>query len=217
MSFDALAPHYRWMEFVLAGNKLQRCRIAFLARVAGARNVLILGEGNGRFLTACCRALPTARITCIDGSAAMLTHARDRLRRQGLALERIEFVHADALVWPPPQAGFDLVVTHFFLDCFSADELSRLIATITKAATREAAWLIADFQVPPGGLSRFRALATHRLMYLFFRAAAGLSARTLVNPDHFLQTHGFVLRARQVTEWGLLRTDWWVREANPTG
>ena len=29
-SFDLLAPHYRWMEFVLAGRKLQECRTVFL-------------------------------------------------------------------------------------------------------------------------------------------------------------------------------------------
>src|SRR5439155_22241467 len=33
MSFDTLAPHYRWMEFILAGKKLQRCRTAFLDEI----------------------------------------------------------------------------------------------------------------------------------------------------------------------------------------
>src|SRR5690349_9347963 len=72
MSFDVLAPHYRWMEFVLAGEKLQRCRTAFLDSTGGAKNILILGEGNGRFLLECRRKFPDGQITCVDASARML-------------------------------------------------------------------------------------------------------------------------------------------------
>jgi len=39
MSFDVLAPHYRWMELVCAGDLLQRCRMAHLARVPTARQI----------------------------------------------------------------------------------------------------------------------------------------------------------------------------------
>ena len=46
MSFDLLAPHYRWMEFILAGEKLQRCRTAFLDELPAARNILLVGEEN---------------------------------------------------------------------------------------------------------------------------------------------------------------------------
>lgn len=31
MSFDRIAPHYRWLEAILAGNVLQRARTAWLA------------------------------------------------------------------------------------------------------------------------------------------------------------------------------------------
>jgi hypothetical protein len=50
MSFDRLAPHYRWLEWVLAGRKLQRCRTAFLDEIGRADATLLVGEGNGRFL-----------------------------------------------------------------------------------------------------------------------------------------------------------------------
>lgn len=88
MGFDPLAPHYRWMEFVLAGNKLQRCRTAFLSRANQARNILLMGEGNGRFLIECRRRLKQARITCVDNSGCMLESARERLVRCGLSSER---------------------------------------------------------------------------------------------------------------------------------
>src|SRR5712671_6722984 len=55
VNFDVLARHYRWMELVLAGEKLQRCRTAFLGEIPAARNILLLGEGHGRCLVECCR------------------------------------------------------------------------------------------------------------------------------------------------------------------
>src|SRR5579859_448771 len=111
------------MELVLAGNKLQRCRTAFLEKSADSRNVLIMGEGNGRFLIECRRRLRAAHIICVDSSRRMLEMAKERLRRHKLDGAATDFVHADALEWRPPPGAFDLVVTHFFLDCFRPEQL----------------------------------------------------------------------------------------------
>ncbi len=209
MSFDTLAPHYRWMEFVLAGNKLQRCRTAFLKDVANARDVLICGEGNGRFLVECRRRLPRARITCVDASPRMLEAARTRLARQDLFDPNIEFLLADILQWDSEPARFDLIVTHFFLDCFRPEQLAGVVSALATSTRAGAAWLLADFQIPVSSLSRLRALACHWLMYRFFRLTTALPARKLTAPDPFLARNGFSLRDRRESEWGLLHTDLW--------
>jgi len=211
MGFDRLAPHYRWLEFVLAGTKLQRCRTAFLNERVDARRVLILGEGNGRFLAECRRRLEKAHITCVDGSSRMLQLARQRLLSSGLGADQTTFIHADALHWSPAERTFDLIVTHFFLDCFRPDQLQPLLAKLAGAATPNAAWWVADFQIPTSGLVRYRAAVIHRLMYWFFRVFTGLPAARLTPPDTFLQAHGFVLCERVVSEWGLLHSDLWRR------
>jgi ubiquinone/menaquinone biosynthesis C-methylase UbiE len=209
MSFDRLAAHYRWMELVLAGEKLQRCRTAFLSEVADSRKVLILGEGNGRFLFECRKALGAAQIFCVDASARMLQLARQRLEDGGLGLENIQLVHADALCWRPPQRHFDLIVTHFFLDCFRVEQLKQLLAAVTQACCPRAKWLLADFQIPEHGVPRWRAQIVHWLMYRFFRIATRLPARELTTPDPFLMDHGFLVQKRRVSDWGLLRSDLW--------
>ena len=211
MSFDRLAPHYRWMECVVAGNKLQRCRTAFLSRVKEARNVLILGEGNGRFLVEARRVLGSAPITCVDSSARMLQLAQARLSALSLSPAAVSFVHADALNWIPPKQSYDVVVSHFFLDCFQPAQLAQLLATISHAATPEAIWLLADFQIPRGCVCRWRAQLIHRVMYAFFRVFTHLPAWRLTEPDPFLQAHGYQLRERLVVDWGLLRSDLWQR------
>ena len=212
MSFDLLAPHYRWMEWLLAGEKLQHCRTMFVDRVKQCRSVLTVGEGNGRFLAALRNQLTDARITCVDASLPMLSRAKAGLERSGLNLEGIEFVHADILQWRAPSRAFDLIVTHFFLDCFSPGQLAGVVEKLSGAAARQSSWLLADFQVPAGGLRRFRALAIHRLMYAFFRLVTGLPARSLTPPDTFLAEHGFELRQRSIAEIGLLHSDLWIRK-----
>lgn len=212
MSFDALAPHYRWLEAMLAGNLLQRSRTAFLDRIQEPKQVLIYGEGNGRFLAALCERFPMARITVVDASATMLGLAKQRLMKVGHAVGRVTFVHADALNWQPAPAIFDLIVTHYFLDCFREDQLQDLVACLGRAATPSAQWLLADFKAPMAGWRGLRNRVILRLLYVFFRWATRLPARELTPPDVLLARLGFRLRQRQDFDWGLLHSDWWTRD-----
>ena len=208
VSFDFLAPHYRWMEFILAGEKLQRCRTAFLDEILIAGNILLMGEGHGRSLIECCRRFANARITCVDASEQMLTQAR----RHCVDANHVEFIRADALSWQPPSGAYDLIITNFFLDCFRADQLERIIPGLAAAATPQANWLLADFQTPPAGLRRIRSRLILWTMYAFFRALTRLPAQNLTPPDSYLGRAGFMLRRRTESEWGLLRSDWWTSE-----
>lgn len=211
MSFEKLAPHYRWLEFVLAGEKLQRCRTAFLNPELKPDNILILGEGNGRFLVECCKLFPSSKVVCVDASQTMLRLAGRRLAQNGMDRVNLELVHADALGWTPPKQSFDLLVTHFFLDCFREDQLPGLVERLAEAARPAARWLLADFQIPDRGLKRWRAKAIHQLMYTFFRITTRLPARRLHVPDGWLEHEGFSLKNRRVTDFGLLRSDLWSR------
>ncbi|MCU0750667.1 MAG: class I SAM-dependent methyltransferase, partial [Akkermansiaceae bacterium] len=147
MNFDRLAPCYRALEFLAAGNQLQRCRTAFLDSIPAPRRVLIAGEGNGRFLGEIARRFPYAAITVVDSSRTMLDLAKSRVSKSGAAASRIEFVHADLRDWTPAESGnFDLIVTHFFLDCFPPDRLAKVVARLSELAAPTATWLLADFQ-----------------------------------------------------------------------
>lgn len=211
MSFDLLAPHYRWMEFVLAGGKLQRCRTTFLDEIPAARNILLLGEGNGRSLVECCRRFPNARLTCVDASGPMLTQACRRLARHALEASHVEFIQADILNWTPAGGTYDLIITNFFLDCFRADQLEQIISRIATATASDANWLIADFHLPAAGPKRLRSRLILWSMYAFFRTMTRLPAKRLTVPDPFLERADFNLHRRTESEWSLLHSDWWMR------
>ena len=207
MSFDRIAPHYHRIERFFAGQALQRCRTALLDRIPPPSRVLILGEGDGRFLEAFLHRHPQAAVTCIDASATMLDLARARTAPAA----RVAFVHADILTWKAPTAAFDLIVTHFVLDCFRPADLASVVARLAAAATPDACWLLADFRVPAAGPRRWLARGLLRFLYAFFRRAAAVPADRLTPPDPFLESAGFVLREQKPQRFGLLHSDLWLR------
>jgi SAM-dependent methyltransferase len=209
--FNALAPHYGWMESLLAGRKLQRCRGAFLRAVPAPRRALVAGPGHGAFVAELLQAYPQLSCTCVDSSPGMLQATRARLREAGLEESRAEFIRADLLEWPAPEGEFDLIVTHFFLDCFRPEQLERLMPKLSASAAPKACWLLADFQEPAAGPAKWRARAILEIMYVFFRWAAGLPASQLTPPDSLLARQGFTLGQRRTFDWGLLHSDLWIR------
>jgi ubiquinone/menaquinone biosynthesis C-methylase UbiE len=212
MSFDALAPYYRGMEFVVAGGILQRCRTSFLAEAEHSRLALLLGEGPGRFLVELLRANSRVKVTCVERSRRMVEEARSKLVESELT--RVRFEQVDAPEWQPPGTEFDLVVTHFFLDCFQVEELESLVMKVGMATTEDARWLLADFREPERGWRRWRARAALAMMYGFFRLATGLSAARLTPPDPFLEACGFRLAARRLANFGFVHSDLWRRTAS---
>jgi SAM-dependent methyltransferase len=157
------------------------------------------------------RAHPQVRCVCVDSSAGMVRAARARLRQDGVDEGRAEFIQADLLDWAAPEAAFDLIVTHFFLDCFPQEQLERLMPKLCGAAAPQACWLLADFQEPAAGPARWRARAVIEVMYIFFRWAAALPASRLTPPGPLLARHGFILGQRRTYDWGLLHSELWTR------
>lgn len=197
MNCDRIARSYRWLEYAGFGRALEHRREAFLSEVADARRVLVLGDGDGRALAALLTAAPEARIDYVDLSARMLELARGRAGDL-----RVAYRQDDARTTPLPAAEYDLIVTHFFLDCFDAVDQAHLLARISGAATPQARWLVSEFRHP--GL-------LVRALYLFFRAATGLKTQRLVDHHPLFERFGFHL-ARSESAWrGLLASELWIR------
>jgi ubiquinone/menaquinone biosynthesis C-methylase UbiE len=209
VSFDAVAPWYRALETIAFRNALQQARIACLGDIGSPRRALITGEGNGRFLAALLQRQPLIRIDCVDSSQRMLDLARQHvLQTIPNEVGRVSFLRHDVVSWTPNDR-YDLIVTHFFLDCFSTRQVGLIVAKLAQIAAPDPSWLLTDFRIPDAGFARGYALAWLAVMYGFFRCVAGIEARELVDPSPFLQAEGFSRQRQELFRNGMLKSELW--------
>lgn len=205
-NFDRLAKLYRWMEYATFGPLLARCRGAFLGEVNSASRALVLGDGDGRFTAELLRVNPQVQIDALDASPAMLEALQ---RRAGANADRVRVRCADARNWRPTEAPYDLVATHFFLDCLTTDEVRVLAAKMRGAVSPSAAWIVSEFAIPERWFGRWVARPLVWLLYRAFGLLTGLEIRGL--PDHHaaLRDAGFTLGERRRRLRGLLVSEMW--------
>jgi ubiquinone/menaquinone biosynthesis C-methylase UbiE len=198
-NFDFVAPFYPLLEQVVFGSTLSRSRRFFIAQVTQGNNVLLVGEGNGRFLFETVMQTSTAAFTVVDSSTRMLSAAARRVAR----IERcpkIEFFHADILGWQPPLARYDRIVTHFVLDLYRPYSMRRIIEKISGLATEDALWINVDFS---NANQRFYQSLLMWAQYRFFRICAGIEASRLFDSTDYFREAGW-----QIIENRTLKQGW---------
>jgi SAM-dependent methyltransferase len=214
-NFDGLAKSYRLLEWLAFGRSLETARFSHLDALEGCQRVLILGEGDGRFLARLIRHYPELTAVCMDRSGTMLARAAGRLTE--LERQRVTFRHADALSEELGRREFDAVVTLFFLDCFREEEAAGLIGRIGLALREESRWVWADFALPTHGWRRWRAHCWLCGLYAFFRWKTGITARRLPPVERLIQAGGFRQQSGKTWQAGLVRSAVFVRQATGAG
>lgn len=205
-NFNPIARPYRWLEYFTLGKALESCRLHYLPQLLTQRNALVLGDGDGRFLAQLLKHNPHMHADAIDTSSTMLELLCQRCEA-ATPDANIRTHQANALT-APLEGPYDLVVTHFFLDCLTQPELDSLINRIKPTLTPNALWLISDFRIPAGAM-RLPARLFIRTLYFAFRLLTGL--RTTHLPDHAtpLTRAGLTQISQQHRLAGLLTTELW--------
>jgi ubiquinone/menaquinone biosynthesis C-methylase UbiE len=210
-NFNHLARSYRWLERLTFGPFLALCRYTFLEQAKSRNHALILGDGDGRFTARLLRENPQIHIDAIDASPSML---RALTRRTGPNASRLQTHQADARNWSPDDARtgdskIDLIVTHFFLDCLTTEEIQSLALRLRPTLTPTAIWIVSEFAIPSNPYGRLIARPLVAALYRAFGLLTGLAVRTL--PDHpdALRTTGFTLLHRRTRLAGLLASELW--------
>jgi cyclopropane fatty-acyl-phospholipid synthase-like methyltransferase len=208
-NFNYIARPYRWMEYASFGPSLLRCRLAQLPALEGARRALVLGDGDGRFLAHLLRTNPELSADAVDCSRSMLEILDRRISKMGDNARRRVILHqADVLSWTA-QDRYDVVVSHFFLDCFFKHQLEQLMDRIAPHLEQGALWLISEFAIPPGAPASYLSAGIVRLLYEFFGLVTGLSVRALPDYCAVMRHSGFRLMGRKAFLGGLLESQLW--------
>ena len=204
--FGPLARIYRWMEWFSFGPFLARCRCAFLNLLSNHSTALVLGDGDGRFTARLLRENPLITIDAVDASCAMLNELRRRIKSHS---HRLQTHVSDARVFLPERRNYDLVVTHFFLDCLTTTEVESLARRLRSYARADAVWVLSDFAVPSGWYGRAVAQPVISFLYRSFGWLTGLEIRHLPNHHLALTRGGWFLGQQRKNLGGLLVSEIW--------
>lgn len=212
-NFDPLARAYRWMEYLSFGPILERCRFHFLPACRTAHRALVLGDGDGRFTARLLATNRSIQIDAVDASAAMLRELHVRAAHSvDDADHRLRTVQADLRRYTPDRSGYDLVVSHFFLDCLTEDEMEEMGAGIVPHLASRCRWLISEFAIPERRWSRAVARALIRFLYLAFQTMTHLHVKKIPDYARILVACGFGRQQQVHFLGGLLTAEIWERD-----
>jgi ubiquinone/menaquinone biosynthesis C-methylase UbiE len=212
VNFDPVARLYRWLEYLSFGPWLARCRKAQLPHLTGARHALLLGDGDGRFLLQLLAVNPGLHADVVDSSRSMLTILKHRVRQSGG--DNIRLHLADAMQWEPT-GYYDLIVSHFFLDCFFPDQVEQLFDRILPHAQPGAQWVVSEFTVPRNPLIALLARGVIASLYRVFDLLTGLRVRSLPDYAGSMRRRGLGLSHERRFLAGLLRSELWTLSSAP--
>ena len=216
-NFNRLARIYRWLEYFTFGPFLWRCRTHFIPELAHYRHALILGDGDGRFTALLLRENPEIKIHAVDASPRMIESLRHASKRHAA---RLTTEVADIRTWKPAAfAKYDLIVTHFFLDCLATEEVAALGSRLSPAVDPNALLLVSEFAIPPTIFGRIIATPLVGALYRAFRLITHLRQQSLPDHPNALTVSGWAIQQESTQLFGLLLTQLWrhpSRTLNPT-
>jgi SAM-dependent methyltransferase len=212
MDCDRVARFYRVAEYLVFGGALQACRVMFLGEVTECRSALVCGDGDGRFLGELLRRNSVVRVDSVELSAGMAELAKRRIEAiEKGAAARTRFQVGDIREFQPGDTVrfYDLITTHFVLDCFDDAELVNVTRRLASFAKPGACLVLSDFRIPPRGLRRYLARAIVRVLYAAFRFSTGLRVTRLADYEGALERAGFRKDRETLKLGGLLIASLW--------
>ncbi|WP_263355738.1 class I SAM-dependent methyltransferase [Acidicapsa ligni] len=213
-NFNRLAHVYRWMEYLSFGPFLSRCRFRLLPQLNNCRKALVLGDGDGRFTARLLDRHRNIRVHALDASDAMLASLRKAAAQDR---DRLDTDCVDVRTWQPltgqPPAGrnYDLIVTHFFLDCLATEEIADLASRLDPVTSPGTLWVVSEFSIPKGWFGKLVAMPLVAILYRSFHWLTGLAQQTLPDYRSALARAGWKLEGEQTYLGGLLVSQLWRR------
>jgi tRNA (cmo5U34)-methyltransferase len=167
--FDGIAPWYDFLVKIVFGRSMRRAQELYLDLLPAEGRVLILGGGSGWIAESLLRLHPEQRVTFVEASMKMLEMAEEKLREKSHQITFIHGTHENI-----PEGVYEGIITNFFLDLFSTDDLSALIHRLRKHFKAGGYWIITDFVEEKWWHRPFL-----RTMYTFFKVTSNIGATQL--------------------------------------
>ncbi len=178
--FDLIAPLYDFLARLVFGNVLLNSQTAFLKEIQNGDRVLVLGGGTGRLLEHI--SADNVVIDYVEPSTKMI----ERAKKRKCSCE-VEFHHQRFEVYQSI-GQYDVILCPFFLDLFSDPHLNEVLLKVQGLLKPKGKLIVSDFSSEAKGpYSKL----LFKVMHSFFRWAAQIESRELLDHDHFVQAQGF--------------------------
>lgn len=176
VDFSILSSIYDFLGSIVFFGALHRSQVYFIDQLKKPDRALIIGGGTGRFLVDLLKSEKVKNITYVDISQGMIARAKKKVSALGKE-NQVEFIcgGVDAV----PDRQYDLICTHYFLDCFEEEKLCLILSKLRGLLSKEGEWYFTDFYLDES--SSFIKTKFVGFLYFFFRILCGLKVKIL--PD----------------------------------
>ena len=190
-NFDFVAPFYDTLAKIVFKDRLINAKSSLLTLIKPNATVLILGGGTGQLLEQLDNLNTPFQIVFLESSENMLQLAKRRSFGKQL---KVDFMHQSVFDLTS-KTPFDVVITNFFLDVFTKEDLLQVIDLIYSSLKKEGSWIVTDFQKESINI-KHRLLLT--MMHLFFRIFSRLQAKDITDFGSLLQSKGLILKQEKL-------------------
>lgn len=181
-NFNLIAPVYDKLGRLIFGNNLIDSQKVMLKHLKEGNHILILGGGSGEILNELDKLKIHLSISYVELSSEMMRRAQARQPFNNL---EVNFINQNVQSIDLPKA--DIVITNYFLDVFTLNNLSLIMGKIDQALEASGIWLCTDFRKT----NSFFKNALIKLMYLFFKIFSQLEGTKLQDFEKQFKSLGY--------------------------
>jgi ubiquinone/menaquinone biosynthesis C-methylase UbiE len=176
-NYDHAAGFYDRLARLIFGAAIRESQFSLLRYHFPGSSIVIVGGGTGEILEELGKLkTDPLKITFIELSEKMLRKAR----KKKVGCHQVKFIKGDVEHFSADDS-FDVVITPFLFDNFTAEKASGVFNHLNGMLNREGIWLFTDFYLSSKSPWWHRFLL--KCMYRFFRMLARVEASQLPDTD----------------------------------
>jgi tRNA (cmo5U34)-methyltransferase len=169
--FNQIAPFYDALAKIVYGKSVIHAQLHFLNSIEDGSRVLILGGGTGWILKELLSLRPGCEVYYVEASDKMISLSKAKIQSH----HRVHFIHGTEESIPTP-LQVDVVITNFYLDVFSIQQLQVVASKINDSVRARGGWIVTDF-----ASDKWWHILLLKVMYRFFKTFCKIEASRL--PD----------------------------------
>ena len=202
VNFSKITPFYDLLGTVTFGGHLQKSQIYALELYPeSVDSILIIGGGTGKFLIELIKHLKFNHLVYLDISPAMINSAKQKIAKYSPeSLTKVEFILGGENKIPNQE--FELIVTHYFLDCLTPETYSETVEKLNRCLKQDGVWSMVDFYNAERNPIREQLIS---LLYCFFRITCNLPTDKLIDFDIWFEKNMRCVKSKEFAG-GLLKS-----------